>query len=85
MMTAFIPLEDMMARRTINLSDSVETIAREAARRGESFSATVSRLIVEAAAGERGPKRPRYVAAGDGPSDLGRAAERYLEQAVEAR
>ena len=84
-MIAFIPREDMMARRTINLSDSVETIAREAARRGESFSATVSRLIVEAAERERGPRRPRYVGAGEGPSDLGRAAERYLDQPVSAR
>ena len=38
-----------MARRTINLPDSVETIAREAAENGESFSATVSRLIVQGA------------------------------------
>jgi hypothetical protein len=85
MMTMFIPLEVMVARRTINLSDNVETIAREAARTGESFSATVSRLIVEAAASERGPKRPRYVGAGEGPSDLGRAAEGYLDQPVSAR
>lgn len=40
-----------MARRTINLPDSVEMIAREAAESGESFSATVSRLIVQAARG----------------------------------
>ena len=74
-----------MARRTINLSDSVETIAREAAERGESFSATVSRLIVQASQSQRGPTPPRYVGAGEGPSDLGRAAERYLRQPVSAR
>jgi hypothetical protein len=74
-----------MPRRTINLPDSVETIAREAAEGGESFSATVSRLIVQATASAQGPKPPRYVGAGEGPSDLGRAAERYLDQPVSAR
>lgn len=74
-----------MARRTINLPDSVEIIAREAAQGGESFSATVSRLIVQAAQSTHGPKPPRYVGAGDGPSDLGRAAERYLSELVSAR
>lgn len=74
-----------MARRTINLPDNVETLAREAAASGESFSATVSRLIVQASQSQRGPRPPRYVAAGEGPSDLGRAAERYLDQPVSAR
>jgi hypothetical protein len=74
-----------MARRTINLPDSVETIAREAAQSGESFSATVSRLIVQASQSARGPKPPRYVGAGEGPSDLGRAAERYLRRPVSSR
>ena len=41
MIKKFIP----MARRTVNLPDSVEALAREAAEPGESFSATVSRLI----------------------------------------
>jgi hypothetical protein len=85
MMIGFIPLEVCMARRTINLPDSVEAIAREAAERGESFSATVSRLIVQGAQSTHGPKAPRYVGAGEGPSDLGRAAERYLETLVSAR
>lgn len=74
-----------MARRTINLPDSIEDIAREAARSGESFSATVSRLIAQASQAERGPQPPRYVAAGEGPSDLGLAAERYLAKPVSAR
>jgi hypothetical protein len=74
-----------MARRTVNVPDSVETLAREAAERGESFSATVSRLIVQGAESASGPKPPRYVGAGEGPSDLGRAAERYLSQPVSAR
>lgn len=49
------------------------------------FSATVARLIVQGAQSERGPKPPRYVGAGEGPSDLGRAAERYLHEIVTAR
>jgi hypothetical protein len=34
-----------MARRTISLPQSIEDLARESAREGESFSATVARLI----------------------------------------
>ncbi|MFL5817056.1 MAG: hypothetical protein ACJ76L_05590 [Conexibacter sp.] len=74
-----------MARRTIYLPDSVETIAREAAERGESFSATVSRLIVQGAERINGPKPPSYVGAGEGPSDLGLNAEHYLQTLVSAR
>jgi hypothetical protein len=74
-----------MARRTINLSDSVETIAREAAESGESFSATVSRLIVQGAERTSGPKPPSYVGAGEGPSDLGLKAEHYLQTLIAAR
>lgn len=74
-----------MTRRTITLPDSVDALAREAAASGESFSATVSRLIVQGAEASHGRKPPRYVAAGDGPADLGRAAERYLSKLVTAR
>jgi hypothetical protein len=74
-----------MARITISLPQSIEDLARESAREGESFSATVARLIEQGARAERGARRPRYVAAGDGPEDLGRAAERYLNELVEAR
>lgn len=74
-----------MARRTINLPQSVEDVARESAREGESFSATVTRLIEQGARAERGARRPRYVAAGEDASDLGRAAERYLREPVDAR
>jgi hypothetical protein len=59
--------------------------ARESAREGESLSATVARLIELGARAERGERRPRYVATGEGPEDLGRAAERYLNELVEAR
>jgi hypothetical protein len=73
-----------MARRTVNLPDSVEALARDAAQSGESFSATVSRLIEHGAHASGSRKPPRYVAAGEGPDDLGRAAERYLAEPVKA-
>jgi hypothetical protein len=74
-----------VARRTVNLPDSVEALARDAAESGESFSATVSRLIERGVLASRGPSAPRYVGSGDGPDDLGRAAERYLREPVKAR
>lgn len=74
-----------MARRTVNLPDSVEAIAREQAADGESFSATVARLIEEAARARNELPAPGYVSSGEGPDDLGRAAERYLGQLIEAR
>lgn len=74
-----------MARRTISLPQSVEDLARESAREGESFSATVARLIEQGARVDRGAPRPRYVGSGEGPEDLGTAAERYLRELVEAR
>jgi hypothetical protein len=74
-----------MARRTVNLPDSVEIVARELARDGESFSATVARLIEDGAHASQGPRRPRYVGAGEGPDDLGRVAERYLRELVAIR
>jgi hypothetical protein len=64
-----------MSRRTVYLPDSVEELARESTEAGESFSATVARLIEAGARSTQGRKRPRYVGAGDGPGDLGRMAE----------
>jgi hypothetical protein len=74
-----------MVRRTISLPDSVDALVRERARDGESFSAAVARLIQQGAADEAGRRRPRYVASGEGPADLGRLAERYLREAAVAR
>ena len=54
-----------MARRTVYLPEAIETIAREASEAGESFSATVSRLIEEGARATRGRRRPSYVGSGD--------------------
>jgi hypothetical protein len=74
-----------MARRTVNLPESVEALARESAEAGESFSATVARLIEAGARATRGRRPPRYVGSGEGPDDLGRLAERYLRELVTAR
>lgn len=75
-----------MARRTINLPESTEAVVRELADEGESFSATVSRLIEAGARSLRGPRTLSYAeAAGDGPEDLGRMAERYLRELAEGR
>lgn len=74
-----------MARRTLNIPESIEQLVREKSEAGESFSAAAARLIEKGArsAGER--KRPRYVASGRGPRDLGRMAERYLGKPVTSR
>lgn len=73
-----------MPRRTISLSQAVDELARASAHEGESFSATVARLIEQGARAERGALRgPRYVATGVGPEDLGLMAERYLSDPVQ--
>ncbi|MGZ6494238.1 MAG: hypothetical protein ACXVEX_13085 [Actinomycetota bacterium] len=74
-----------MARRTLNLPESVVQLVQERAREGESFSAAASRLIEAGARATSARKRPRYVASGEGPTDLGRAAERYLREPVASR
>ena len=84
MIGAFITSRSAMARRTVNLPDSVEALARESAQQGESFSATVARLIEAGARATRDRSRPRYVGSGEGPDDLGRLAERYLRELVTA-
>lgn len=84
MIVKFIP-KGAMARRTVNLPDSVEALARAHAREGESFSATVARLIEAGARATRGRRPPSYVGSGEGPDDLGRLAEHYLRELVAAR
>ena len=69
-----------MARRTIYLPDSVEALARAQAREGESFSATIARLIEDGARAANGPAVPSYVGSWAGPGDLSRNAERYLRE-----
>ena len=74
-----------MPRRTVSLPQSVEDLARESALDGESFSATVARLIERGARANGHSNPPRYVGAGEGDDDLGRDAERYLRNLVAAR
>lgn len=74
-----------MARRTLNLPDSIEELVRENAREGESFSAAAARLIQEGASTGGSKKPPRYVGAGRGPRDLGRLAETYLRELIVSR
>ena len=71
-----------MARRTIHLPEGTEALVRELAREGESFSATVTRLIEAGAKTLTRGRMPGYVASGDGPDDLGRKAESYLRELV---
>jgi hypothetical protein len=82
MILLFIPssMAGAMARRTIYLPDSVEELARRNALEGESFSATIARLI-EAGAREAGEAElPDWIGSGEGPEDLGVNAERYLDK-----
>lgn len=74
-----------MARRTLNLPDYIEELVLQRAEKGESFSAAAARLIEAGAAALKGRRRPRYVASGEGPEDLGELAEKYLRQIVSAR
>lgn len=75
-------MEKAVARRTIYLPEQVEALARESAREGESFSATVARLI-EAGARSQGSDAPlEWIGSGEGPPDLGTNAERYLRGAL---
>jgi len=74
-----------MVRRTVTLPEGIDELARESALDGESFSATVARLIEQGARRQRRPRAPRYVVSGEGPKDLGEDAERYLRELVEAR
>jgi hypothetical protein len=71
-----------MARRTIHIPDGTEALVRELAREGESFSATVTRLIEAGARTLKRGRVPSYVATGDGPEDLGRKAETYFRELV---
>jgi hypothetical protein len=71
-----------MARRTIYIPEGTETLVRELALEGESFSATVTRLIEAGAKALKRGRVPSYVGSGEGPDDLGRKAEDYLRELV---
>ncbi len=74
-----------MARRTVSLPDNTEALVRKMARDGESFSAVAARLIEAGARSLEGRRSPSYVGVGGGPEDLGRRAEKYLEELVPSR
>jgi hypothetical protein len=73
-----------MVRKTITLPESTVELVRGAARVGESFSATVVRLLDEQARSTEA-RMPSYVGSGEGPPDLSIRAEEYLRELVEAR
>lgn len=68
-----------VARRTIYLPESIEKLVREHAREGESFSATIVRLVELGALDENRDSWPDWIGSGEGgPPDLGINAEKYL-------
>ncbi len=74
-----------MARRTVSLPDNTEALVRRMAHEGESFSAAVARLIEAGAKSLAGRRSASYVGAGEGPEELGRKTETYLEELVSSR
>ena len=70
-----------MPRRTIHIPESTDSLVRELADEGESFSAAVTRLIEAGAAARAGKRVPSYVGVGSGgPDDLALKAEHYLRE-----
>ena len=67
------------------MSEAVDRLIRQRVAEEGSYSAAVARLV-EAGTRTLGRKSvPPYVATGDGPPDLGIAAERYLRAAPRRR
>lgn len=67
-----------MVRRTISMQESTEELIKRSAAEGESFSATVARLVERGAEANGGKITPGFVASGEGPGDLGINNELYL-------
>lgn len=74
-----------MVRKTITLPESTVDLVRGIARAGESFSATVTRLIEEGARFQSEGRTPSYVGSGEGPPDLSLRAEEYIREALAGR
>jgi hypothetical protein len=72
-------------RRTISLSDLLDEQVKSQALPGESYSATVARLLEEGIRVVQGRQPPAYIGAWkDGPSGhVGRDYEEYLFNLVE--
>ena len=73
-----------MPRRTVSLPSAVDELVHEIAEDGESYSATVARLLEAGARATRAGRRPKYVGSGrsGGPRDLARHYERYVAEAL---
>jgi hypothetical protein len=69
-----------VTRRTVNLPPVIDATVREHALSGESYSATVSRLVELGARALTGPRRPTYVGLGEALQDLGVNAEEHLQR-----
>jgi hypothetical protein len=72
-------------RKTITLPESTVQRVRDAALEGESFSATVTRLLEESVRLRSDPFAPSYVASGEWPADLSERVEQYLRELTERR
>jgi hypothetical protein len=69
-----------MVRKTITLPESTVELVRESAREGESFSATVTRLIEEGARLVEQGKVPSWIGSGEGEPDLSQRVEEILRE-----
>lgn len=75
-----------MARRTVSLPEHVDTTIRSIAeRRGESYSATVARLVEEGARRTKERPIPDWIGSADfgPPHDFARNYERYMQEAFD--
>lgn len=69
-------------RRTVNLPDAIDRLVELASEEGESYSATVTRLLEDAIERDEDTV-PDWIGSADGPDDLGRRAEEYLREPAE--
>ena len=69
-----------MVRKTITLPESTVELVRRSAGAGESFSATVTRLIEEGARLAASGSVPSWVGAGEGAPDLSQRVEEILRE-----
>lgn len=74
-----------MVRKTITLPESTVELVRDLAREGESFSATVARLVEQGARLLTEGRAPGYVGTGEGPPDLSLRVEEYIRETIESR
>ena len=75
-----------MARRTVSLPEHVDRTIRSIAEgRGESYSATVARLVEEGARRTKERPIPDWIGSADfgPPHDFARNYERYMQEAFD--